>query len=79
MAAPTDSTAPAEAGLGTRCAESQADGVPCAEIGTDCEICGRAYPCPHAAVSGAEVAPVTNAAAAPAPAGPDLGVPPRPA
>jgi hypothetical protein len=77
MAAPTNSTAPAEAGLGTRCPESQADGVPCAEIGTDCEICGRAYPCPHAPVSGADAVPVAGAEVAPSPARPEPGVPPR--
>jgi hypothetical protein len=48
MAVPTSSSDSAESGLGTRCPEAQADGVPCAELGTDCEICGRAYPCPHA-------------------------------
>jgi hypothetical protein len=47
MAAPSRSSTPATSGLGTGCPESQADGVPCAEIGTDCEICGRAAPCPH--------------------------------
>lgn len=30
-------------GLGTRCAEAQADGVPCPEM-CDCETCGRAAP-----------------------------------
>jgi hypothetical protein len=47
MAAPSRSSTPATSGLGTGCPESQADGVPCPEIGTDCEICGRAGPCPH--------------------------------
>lgn len=28
-------------GLGAPCCEAQADGVPCAEIGTDCLRCGR--------------------------------------
>jgi hypothetical protein len=66
MAAPTSSAAPAEAGLGTRCAEAQADGVPCAEIGTDCEICGRAFPCPHGESA---PAPAHPTAAEPPPAG----------
>jgi hypothetical protein len=48
MAVPTNSAVAAESGPGARCPEAQADGVPCAELGTDCEICGRAYPCPHA-------------------------------
>jgi hypothetical protein len=26
------------------CPEAQADGVPCTELGRDCEICERAYP-----------------------------------
>jgi hypothetical protein len=26
------------------CAEAQADGVPCTELGRDCEICERAHP-----------------------------------
>ena len=29
-------------GLGTLCAEAQADGVPCSESGRDCEKCDRA-------------------------------------
>jgi hypothetical protein len=47
MSAPIRSDAPAQAGLGTLCAEAQADGVPCAELGRDCAICGRALPCPE--------------------------------
>ena len=30
--------------LGVCCAEAQADGVPCAELGRDCLRCGRAVP-----------------------------------
>jgi hypothetical protein len=30
--------------LGVCCAEAQADGVPCAEIGRDCLACERAEP-----------------------------------
>jgi hypothetical protein len=30
-------------GAGTLCAEAQADGVPCYEVGRDCETCERAY------------------------------------
>jgi hypothetical protein len=29
--------------LGVLCAEAQADGVPCFELGRDCETCERAY------------------------------------
>jgi hypothetical protein len=29
-------------GTGALCAEAQADGVPCTELGRDCEICGKA-------------------------------------
>ncbi len=29
--------------LGALCAEAQADGVPCYELGRDCEMCERAY------------------------------------
>lgn len=32
-----------EAALGVLCAEAQADGVPCFELGRDCETCERAY------------------------------------
>ena len=31
-----------EAGTGALCPEAQADGVPCMEIGRDCEICEKA-------------------------------------
>jgi hypothetical protein len=31
----------AQAGLGAQCAEAQADGVPCACLGVDCEECGQ--------------------------------------
>lgn len=33
----------AEIALGALCAEAQADGVPCFELGRDCETCERAY------------------------------------
>jgi hypothetical protein len=26
------------------CPEAQADGVPCTELGRDCEVCERAFP-----------------------------------
>jgi hypothetical protein len=42
---------PATSGPCGRCAEAQADGVPCAGLGTDCEFCGRALP-PELAGSG---------------------------
>jgi hypothetical protein len=32
-----------EISLGALCAEAQADGVPCFELGRDCETCERAY------------------------------------
>lgn len=32
-----------EIALGVLCAEAQADGVPCWELGRDCETCERAY------------------------------------
>lgn len=32
----------ADSGLGTCCAEAQADGVPCTILGRDCAICERA-------------------------------------
>jgi len=35
-----------ERGLGVLCPEAQADGVPCTELGRDCEICGMAAPRP---------------------------------
>ena len=31
-----------ETGTGALCPEAQADGVPCMEIGRDCEICEKA-------------------------------------
>jgi hypothetical protein len=34
--------APARQG-GAMCADAQADGVPCYELGRDCETCERAY------------------------------------
>lgn len=33
---------PLPTGTGALCAEAQADGVPCTELGRDCEICGKA-------------------------------------
>ncbi len=33
-----------EEGLGVLCPEAQADGVPCEEVGGDCEDCDRADP-----------------------------------
>ena len=33
---------PVETGTGALCPEAQADGVPCAEVGRDCDICERA-------------------------------------
>jgi hypothetical protein len=38
-----DRNAAPTGGLGVLCPEAQADGVPCAELGRDCEICGKAY------------------------------------
>ena len=35
------SAVPAAAGTGARCPEAQADGVPCQDLGRDCEICVR--------------------------------------
>jgi hypothetical protein len=29
-------------GLGALCAEAQADGIPCTELGKDCDVCERA-------------------------------------
>lgn len=40
--------------LGVCCAESQADGVPCAELGRDCLRCGRAIPARRLALRLAE-------------------------
>ena len=31
-----------ESGPGALCAEAQADGVPCTELGRDCQVCSRA-------------------------------------
>lgn len=39
-----DALQPPRAGTGALCAQAQADGVPCTELGMDCEICGRARP-----------------------------------
>ena len=41
---------PVKSGPGGLCAEAQADGVPCTELGRDCETCRRAVhdaPTPH--------------------------------
>lgn len=35
---------PLEPGTGAQCPEAQADGVPCDELGHDCEDCGNAVP-----------------------------------
>jgi hypothetical protein len=35
---------PLEPGTGAQCPEAQADGVPCDELGHDCEECGNAVP-----------------------------------
>jgi hypothetical protein len=37
-------TEEAPAGGTGLCPEAQADGVPCTELGRDCEICERAFP-----------------------------------
>ena len=37
-----DDIAVVEAGLGVQCAQAQADGVPCTELGVDCAKCERA-------------------------------------
>jgi hypothetical protein len=37
-----DRTPTREAGTGALCPEAQADGVPCFEIGRDCETCEKA-------------------------------------
>ena len=36
-----------EKGLGVLCPEAQADGVPCWELGRDCETCDMAEPFPE--------------------------------
>jgi len=35
-------------GTGALCPEAQADGVPCTELGRDCEVCERAVGTGHA-------------------------------
>jgi hypothetical protein len=40
-----------EEGLGVLCAEAQADGVPCHELGRDCDVCEMAAPGPEEAAS----------------------------
>ena len=35
---------PLEPGTGAECPDSQADGVPCDELGHDCQHCGNAVP-----------------------------------
>jgi len=37
-----ENSRPVESGPGALCAEAQADGVPCMEMGRDCETCRRA-------------------------------------
>jgi hypothetical protein len=39
------------------CEQAQADGVPCTEVGRDCEICERAYKERRAAEKGPPVGP----------------------
>jgi hypothetical protein len=46
---------PAYPPCGALCAEAQADGVPCAQLGVDCQVCGRAAA--HAATLAVDVAP----------------------
>jgi hypothetical protein len=41
MARAVTSRLQAQAGPGPQCPEAQADGVPCATLGLDCEVCGR--------------------------------------
>lgn len=41
MAAEPGGLVQAQPGLGTQCSEAQADGVPCACLGMDCEECSR--------------------------------------
>jgi hypothetical protein len=41
MARAVTSRLQAQAGPGAQCPEAQADGVPCATLGLDCEVCGR--------------------------------------
>jgi hypothetical protein len=36
-----------EKALGVLCPEAQADGVPCCEVGRDCETCDMAKPFPE--------------------------------
>jgi len=36
-----------EEGLGVLCPEAQADGVPCQELGRDCDVCEMAAPVPE--------------------------------
>ena len=50
-----------ESGMGTCCAEAQADGVPCPILGRDCEICDRAVA--HARMHEVAIRPNTAALA----------------
>jgi hypothetical protein len=36
-----------EEGLGVLCPEAQADGVPCHELGRECDVCDMAAPVPE--------------------------------
>ncbi len=46
MAEPTGKSkkTPQKEGLGVLCPEGQADGVPCDELGRECETCEKAVP-----------------------------------
>jgi len=39
-----DETKPSKPVNWPLCAEAQADGVPCYELGKDCDVCGKASP-----------------------------------
>jgi hypothetical protein len=41
MAAERRTSTRAQSGPGAQCSEAQADGVPCACLGVDCEVCNR--------------------------------------
>ncbi len=50
----TKNTTAQEKGLGVLCPEAQADGVPCSELGRDCEVCEMAKPRPAPPSAGEE-------------------------
>lgn len=56
----SSSEVPARPGLGTRCPEAQADGVPCSEI-RDCEICRPCVPLEETFIDGAHYPPPPGA------------------